>query len=69
MTGATQGSSQKTDKKEITGAERRENGPCWCDVQSQAKKVIFLNGEVFFFLTYPLMGDPLIIDLNVESKL
>ena len=58
MTGATQESSQKTDKKEITGAERRENGPCWCDVQSQAKKVIFLNGEVFFFLTRPLMGDP-----------
>jgi hypothetical protein len=36
----------------------KENSPSWCDVQSQAKKVIFLNGEVFFFLTRPLMGDP-----------
>ena len=42
----------------------RENSPSWCDVQSQAKKVIFLNGEVFFFLTRPLMGDPFILRGN-----
>lgn len=28
-------------------------------LEPSKKRDIFLNGEVFFFLTYPLMGDPI----------
>jgi len=35
------------------------------DVAKQKRK-IFLPGEVFFFLTCPLMGDPLMVSWNFK---
>ncbi len=51
-----------TDQKEITGADRNENDVVLLWVKSIEKNVIFFQGEVFFFLTDPLMGDPFFID-------
>ena len=32
----------------------------WVEKRSNEKKsILFLHGEVFFLLTYPLMGDPI----------
>ena len=47
--------------KEITGAKKVtiKRGCAGAKVRGQAKKrCIFLEGEVFFLLTGPLMGDP-----------
>lgn len=46
--------------KEVSGAGREaKTRPSWCEVSCPAKKNwVFLRGEVFFFLTSPLMGDP-----------
>jgi len=56
VTGATQGSFAKTDKKEITGAEREGNGPWWCEDRSQVKKVNFFDGRGVFSLDLPFNG-------------
>ena len=50
----------RTDKKEVTGAEQWAKRCCavvGSKVQAK-KRSIFFNGEVFFLLTRPLMGDP-----------
>jgi hypothetical protein len=49
-----------TDEKEITGAKKGDNKArlCWREnKRTSEKRCIFLNGEVFFLLTGPLMGD------------
>ncbi len=59
MTGATQGSSQKTDKKEITGAgQEQKRDRAEVKLVVIRKKNHFFHGEVFFLLTGPLMDDP-----------
>jgi hypothetical protein len=49
-----------TNKKEIAGADGRQSNTVLIGAfKDQAKKVLFfLHGEVFFYLTSPLMGDP-----------
>ena len=40
---------------------------CWCGSERTSKKrCIFLDGEVFFLLTCPLMGDLMIIALTAN---
>jgi len=60
VTGATQGSAQKTDKKEITGAfwEGKQSELVRCSEPS--KKGDFFEWRGVFFLTRPLMGDPFV---------
>ena len=51
----------RNQKKEITGASgnKNQNFAGLKIKKNQAKKIVFfLKGEVFFFLTRPLMGDP-----------
>ena len=58
------------DDKEVAGAEREtKTTPSWCEVSCQTKKDwYFLQGEVFFLLTSPLMGDPFIkTDLRAKA--
>ncbi|MFH1950057.1 MAG: hypothetical protein ABIL06_00415, partial [Pseudomonadota bacterium] len=60
MTGADQ--YKLTDNQAVRNNGRELEGqtrPYWCWGSSQAKKELFLEGEVFFLLTRPLMGDPI----------
>ena len=49
------------DQNQNKGSNGCEKGvktrPCWCVCLSQGKKRPFSQGEVFFLLTRPLMGD------------
>jgi len=51
--------------KEITEAKKGDNKArlCRCESKrtSEKKDVFFLEGEVFFLLTGPLMGDPFVL--------
>jgi hypothetical protein len=49
----------RTDKNEITGANQDENKVALLGVKIKKKLPVFFKGEVFFYLTDPLMGDPI----------
>ncbi len=51
----------KEKKAELIGLSTLILMGDWCGCSWQAKKrAIFFNGEVFFLLTSPLMGDPIL---------
>ena len=67
-----------TDKKEITDGEKaiklhgavvnlsvEEFEKAFSSPKGSSKKLYFLHAEVFFLLTRPLMGDPL-LPVNLE---
>jgi hypothetical protein len=57
--------------KEITGAKKVtiKRGCAGTKVRGQAKKrCIFSKGELFFLLTGPLMGDPVVLFNNEIRK-
>ena len=48
---------RRTDKNEITGANQDENKVALLWLKIKKKWPVFFKGEVFFYLTDPLMGD------------
>ena len=54
----TENQAVRNNGRELEGQTR----PCWCWGSSQQKKEFLFNGEVFFLLTRPLMGDPFMLD-------
>jgi len=57
VTGASRLNTTSTNKTEITGADKGKNDVALLCVNIKKKLLFFLQGEVFFLLTDPLMGD------------
>ena len=56
----------RTNKREVPGAKRGENEAVLVlGLEPSKKGELFCHGEVFFLLTRPLMGDPIVLRLRI----
>jgi hypothetical protein len=57
----------RTNEREVPGAKRGENEAVLVlGLEPSKKGELFCHGEVFFLLTRPLMGDPVVFAINGE---
>ncbi|MCP4551661.1 MAG: hypothetical protein GY834_06390 [Bacteroidetes bacterium] len=59
MTDADQQVQPPIETKEVTGTGQSKRQRQIANNKVKKKKSVFSNGEVFFLLTRPLMGDPI----------